>query len=199
MKSYYYNSNDTISIIDFSKNLNTLIKNKSKNKQIIFLCIGSDRATGDCLGPIIGSNIKNTLTFYNSIYNIKNDYIILGTLEKPVHAKNLRENIQYIYEKYENCFIISIDACLGVHEHIGYVTLHNGPLKPGAGVSKQLPSVGDLSITGIVNLSYGKDESLLQTTRLNTVIKLADFISMGINNYIRMKNSDNIKIINSSY
>lgn len=30
-----------------------------ENRPIIFLCIGTDRATGDSLGPIIGYKLKN--------------------------------------------------------------------------------------------------------------------------------------------
>ena len=34
------------------------------------------------------------------------------------------------------------------------MTLGSGPLKPGLGVKKKLPEVGDLHITGIVNSSH---------------------------------------------
>ncbi|WP_312492801.1 spore protease YyaC, partial [Anaerosporobacter sp.] len=73
-----------------------------------------------------------------------------------------------------------IDASLGNSNHVGFITLGEGPLKPGAGVSKDLPAVGDLFITGIVNFSGLLDNMLLQTTRLNIVMKLADCICLGI-------------------
>ncbi|MFZ2730387.1 MAG: DUF1256 domain-containing protein, partial [Blautia wexlerae] len=48
--------------------------------------------------------------------------------------------------------------------------------------SKQLPPIGQLSITGIVNVFSDSvsNESVIQNTRLHTVIKLADFITNGI-------------------
>ena len=63
---------------------------------------------------------------------------------------------------------------------MGYFTLGEGALKPGAGVGKELPQVGNLYVTGIVNLSGFLENSLLQTTRLHTVMNLADKISTGI-------------------
>ena len=85
-----------------------------------------------------------------------------------------------INQKHENAFIIAIDASLGKSDHIGYITLGEGPLKPGAGVDKDLPEVGDLFITGIVNFSGMFDHMLLQTTRLNVVMSMADQICIAI-------------------
>ena len=64
--------------------------------------------------------------------------------------------------------------------HIGYVTLSEGPLRPGLGVKKELPDVGDIHITGIVNFSGMMESLLLQTTRLSMVMQLADVISKAI-------------------
>ena len=86
-----------------------------------------------------------------------------------------------IYRSFPDAFIVAIDASLGSSRHIGYITLGEGPLLPGAGVDKDLPCVGDLFITGIVNLSGVFNDMLLQTTRLNIVMNLADFIFNGIN------------------
>ena len=54
----------------------------AENRPIIFLCIGTDRATGDSLGPLIGYKLKNL--------SQKNIYIY-GSLEYPVHSINLAE------------------------------------------------------------------------------------------------------------
>jgi len=48
------------------------------------------------------------------------------------------------------------------------------------GVDKKLPAVGDLCITGIVNLSGFGGQMLLQTTRLSLVLELASFIVSGL-------------------
>ena len=58
--------------------------------------------------------------------------------------------------------------------------MENKPLSPGAAMNKDLPQVGNLSITGIVNISGTLEFMILQNTRLFTVMLLADVISKGI-------------------
>lgn len=170
----YFNSNEQSTAYELGHTLSNLMREQFlSNRTIIFLCIGSDRATGDCLGPIIGYKLSK----YKSLHN----YYVYGTLEEPVHAKNLKDTVARIYQTHEDAFIIAIDASLGRSDHIGYITLGEGPLKPGAGVDKDLPAVGDLFITGIVNFSGFLDHMMLQTTRLNVVMSMADQICLGIN------------------
>ena len=97
-----------------------------------------------------------------------------------MHAANLAENLELINSSYRHPFVLAVDASLGTHEHIGYVTLSEGPLRPGLGVKKELPDVGDIHITGIVNFSGMMESLLLQTTRLSMVMQLADVISKAI-------------------
>lgn len=170
----YFNSTEKNTAYELGRKLYDLMKEYVLlNRTIVFLCIGSDRATGDCLGPIIGYKLSK----YKKVEN----YYVYGTLEEPVHAKNLKDTIEMIYQTHEDAFIIAIDASLGKSDHVGYITLGEGPLKPGAGVDKDLPEVGDIFITGIVNLSGMLDHMLLQTTRLNVVMSMADMICLGIN------------------
>ena len=173
---HYYDSADRSSSSAFGDDLFDMIEEKYRaypglTGQLVFLCIGSDRATGDCLGPIVGYKLRQLNMSGCSVY---------GTLEYPVHARNLEETIEYIEAFHGEPIIIAIDASLGRSSHVGYFTLGRGALKPGAGVDKELPSVGDLYITGIVNMSGFLDHMLLQTTRLHIVMKLADRICEGI-------------------
>lgn len=169
---HYYNGADYASSAKFGQTLSALLRERfSPSQSLIFLCIGSDRATGDSLGPIIGYKLEQ--------YSNRN-YFVYGTLEAPVHAKNLATVVETIHSRHKNPYIIAIDASLGNQSHIGYYTLGVGSLKPGAGVGKELLSVGDAFITGIVNLSGLLDRMLLQTTRLHTVMSLADRICLGI-------------------
>jgi hypothetical protein len=47
-------------------------------------------------------------------------------------------------------------------------------------MNKALPKVGNLSITGIVNISGAMEFMVLQNTRLFTVMQLAEVISRGL-------------------
>ena len=172
----YFNPGDNQSLLNFADALQQLVKkNIEQKEEIVLLCIGSDRATGDCLGPIIGHKLRHYQTRPH-----KTNFHIYGTLEKPIHAKNLEATLQIIQLYHPEALVIAIDASLGIVDHIGYVTLGEGSLSPGVGVAKNLPAVGDIFITGIVNLSGFGSQMLLQTTHLNLVMKLADFITMGL-------------------
>lgn len=166
----YYDSKNTSTprLIgqDLSQMLDTLY---DPSRPLILLCIGSDSSTGDSLGPLIGYKLEKQTS---------KGLIVYGTLNNPVHAMNLEQTLFNISTSYENPFIIAIDASLGKEKHIGYVTLGTGSLKPGIGVKKQLPEVGDLHMTGIVNAVTKK--SSLQATRLSVTMALADAIADGV-------------------
>lgn len=169
---HYFNPTDKLALNEFSKTLTILMrKHDISNRETVIVCIGSDRATGDSLGPIVG----HFLAMHQKNFHL------YGTLENPVHAKNLEDALELIRSKHKDPVIIAVDASLGIAEHVGYITVGEGSLSPGVGVSKNLPSVGDLFITGIVNLSGFGGQMLLQTTRLNLVMHLADFIYKGLN------------------
>lgn len=171
-KTFYYNALASEKIYDFAAQLNNLIDNTvSDNQEIVYLCIGSDRSTGDSLGPLVGYRLEALASFKGHVY---------GTLKNPVHAVNLSASLEEIYSIHRNPYIIAIDASLGTKSHIGYVTLSDVPLKPGLGVKKLLPSVGNISITGIVGFSGVLDAVVLQTTRLSDVMELSNYITGGI-------------------
>ncbi len=168
---HYFNPMDKHALSNFVKTLSILMKKLDrKNKEIVVVCIGSDRATGDALGPIVGHFLATQ----------QKNFHLYGTLENPVHAKNLEAALSLIHTSHPNSIIIAVDASLGIAEHVGYITVGEGSLSPGVGVAKSLPAVGDLFITGIVNLSGFGGQMLLQTTRLNLVMHLADFIYQGL-------------------
>lgn len=140
-------------------------------RELVFLCIGSDRITGDSLGPLVGHLLTRHLWQHSFIY---------GTLDEPIHALNLTGQLEKIKKKHPSALIVAVDASLGSQKHVGYITVGLGPIHPGAGVRKTLPDVGDIFITGIINASGTLEHFLLQTTRLSTVISMADSITQGI-------------------
>ncbi|MCA1054893.1 spore protease YyaC [Rossellomorea aquimaris] len=149
---------------DLSVQLSTMLPTLYRTRPIVFVCIGTDRSTGDSLGPLVGSLLEEQTMGIFHVY---------GTLDDPIHAVNLEEKMREIGKKHVNPFIIGIDACLGRLKSVGAIQLSNGPLKPGAGVNKELPEVGVMHLTGIVNVSGFMEFFVLQNTRLNLVMKMA--------------------------
>lgn len=156
----YYNSKE------LSNDLRKHVEGES-----FFLGVGTDRLTGDCLGPMVGTMLKN-----------KGYENVLGTIDHPVHAKNLEEKIKEIPK---NVTVIAIDSALGKRRDVGKISLTKGKLHAGMALGKDLTPVGDFHINGIVNVcvdSHLSNYELLSITRLNTVIKLAEIISCSIEN-----------------
>ncbi|MCL6638563.1 MAG: spore protease YyaC [Firmicutes bacterium] len=137
----------------------------------VLLCIGTDRSTGDCLGPLVGTKMEASGGDFFKVY---------GTLDQPVHASNLKEKLQDIQTNHEDPLVLAVDACLGQLENVGYVSIGEGALLPGAGVNKNLPPAGHLHITGTVNVGGFMEFMVLQNTRLNLVMRLADTIACGL-------------------
>lgn len=155
---------------------NFLVKmSKPAPRRVVLLCIGTDRSTGDALGPLIGQQLK--------VFGPP-EVAVLGTLDHPVHASNLEETLRVIERDYAQPLTIAVDACLGQAANVGLINVGLGPLRPGAGVNKNLPAVGDLYITGTVNVGGMMEYLVLQNTRLSLVMKMADAISAAVSQAI---------------
>ncbi|WP_151737429.1 spore protease YyaC [Paenibacillus tengchongensis] len=130
---------------------------------ITFLCIGTDRSTGDALGPLTGSRLAG-LGFAN----------VIGTLPSPCDANNLAERIAAIPPQQ---VIIAIDACLGPPAALGCYFAAKEPLHPAQSVGLALPAVGNYSLAAIVDVHGPRPYRTLQTTPLNRVMIMAEEIA----------------------
>ncbi len=97
--------------------------------RITIVCIGTDRSTGDALGPLVGKRLVET---------ISDDVDVLGTLDEPVHAANLRDVLRRLEQAPDakERTIIAVDACLGKSESVGYISVKPGPFIPEPGSIK---------------------------------------------------------------
>lgn len=164
---------DRLAIDKLSRNFCQKIQNIDPllTRPLVIIAIGTDRSTGDSLGPLVGTKIQEKQIPKLFVY---------GTLENPVHASNLVEKLYLIQKNHHKPLIIAIDACLGRSENIGTVTLSTGSLKPGAGVHKKLPKVGEIFFTGTVNVGGHMEYFVLQNTRLNLVMQMAELMAASI-------------------
>ncbi|MFB4168768.1 spore protease YyaC [Virgibacillus sp. JSM 102003] len=137
-------------------------------REYVVVCIGTDRSTGDALGPLAGTFLSEKKPKHITIY---------GTLADPVHAINLKDHIKLINGHHKDAFIIAVDASLGKSTSVGSIISDVGSLRPGAALNKDLPSVGDIHITGVVNISGFMEYSILQNTRLSLVVEMAKSIA----------------------
>lgn len=164
---------DPLAINNFSLDLAVRLKayGVSDASHVVIVCIGTDRSTGDCLGPLVGSKM---------VTDTSHNFHVYGTLDEPVHASNLHQKLEEIEANHPDAVVIAIDACLGHLENVGCINIGDGSLQPGAGVNKSLPSVGQLHIAGVVNVGGFMEYLVLQNTRLHLVMRLADLITDGL-------------------
>lgn len=138
----------------------------------IFICIGSDRHLLDCLGPLTGTMIKETVPDIN----------LYGTLKDPVNSANITSFIKEIKTKHSYGYIeIAVDASLGHMEDLGMIKIRKGPILPGKALDKRLPPIGQVAITGIVGekLSY-KNLTSLKTGSITPVYYMAKVLTRAI-------------------
>lgn len=170
VKKVYVNTNEKMCQFRLNREAYDLISEVDKQyKRIAVVCIGTDRSTGDSFGPLVG--------FMLSKYRIY-DFDVYGTIVDPVHAMNLSETMEKI--DTENTLVIAVDASIGRIDHIAHIGLSNGSIKPGSGVGKDLPAVGDVSFSGVVTMGGIMPQVMLQNTSLGLVYKMAEITANSI-------------------
>lgn len=91
-------------VSDFSTILYGLTNNR-RFSDVIFLCIGTDRITGDSFGPLVGYKL-------NHLFCSDEKVSIIGDLNSLVCSTNIESMIQKIETEYKNPFIIAIDSAI---------------------------------------------------------------------------------------
>ena len=173
-----YSSDGICSSVD--KILKTLPPQKLSLPPVV-VCIGSDLAIGDSLGPVCGSMLKYKTQGLNAF--------VYGSLSAPVTAKEIRHIRTFLKETHKNSPILAIDAAVGEAGDIGLIKILDEPLRPGAGANKKLGSIGDLSIMGIVAEKSVKSYALFNTTRLNLVYKMSERIACALSDLLWNKSA----------
>ena len=69
----------------------------------VVLCIGSDLAVGDSLGPITGTMLRSRYHFRGYIY---------GTLRNPITAKEAKYLADFMKKTHPHRVIVAIDAAM---------------------------------------------------------------------------------------
>ncbi len=154
------------------KLLNTPLSNKCKTAPPVIVCIGSDLAIGDSLGPVCGSMVKYKTQGLN--------VFLYGTLSAPVTAKDVKYLRAFLKETHRNSPVIVVDAAVGESGDIGLIKIVDKPLMPGAGANKKLGAIGDFSVMGIVAEKSVKSYALFNATRLNLVYTMSEIIANAI-------------------
>lgn len=168
--SIYINMKDLYAQFELSNSLYKMVENIQKPyKHIVVVCVGTDRSTGDSYGPLVG-HMLSKYTMY--------DFDLYGTLLEPVHALTLEKTINQLDK--ENTLIIAVDSCVGYSSYVGQIGVKYGAIRPGSGVGKSLPPIGDISVSGIVAISGFAPLVMLQSAPLGMVYLMAEKTARSI-------------------
>lgn len=171
-----------------TRELVKVCKNLNKDfDKINIVCIGTDKATGDCLGPLVGTFLEKKLKNNNFVK-------VYGTLNNTVNALNVAE-LAINLEKETDSLTIAIDACMGDNLKAGDLFISNTPLNPGSGVGKRIKPIGDLSVKGVIatnTKSIYLNDKLVMTTRLSLVYNLSEIIAKGLKSAIHTLQKETI-------
>ena len=181
-----YNEEENEQKDDFVQELNYYLQQERKNQnemEIVFLCIGTDRMIGDCLGPLVGTGLQEKIQPYN-ISNIT----IYGTLKENLCYTNIKDTLKDIPKRHKNPCIIAIDAALSQEENIGKIFIKKEKMHLGKGLYKSKVEVGNISIKVVVGKNYKLSKynfASLQNVSLNEVIRLSEIVVDGIYEVIK--------------
>lgn len=149
-----------------------LTKQLAKNiRQVVVVCIGTENVVADSLGPRVGSLLNENLPLPMFVY---------GMQGANIHAKNLSQAVSVIKRLHPNAPLLVVDAAVGTDNQVGKVQLTMGGITPGAATNKQLQSVGDVSIVGIVGNKDMADFYENSVEKALLVERLSQFIATAI-------------------
>ncbi len=156
---------DPESELSFAHELQQHVKNP------VFMCIGTEKVFADSLGPKVGSLLNE---------NMKKPCFVYGLCNQNITAENLVYCHSFIRKMHPNREIVVVDAAVGTQAQIGKIQISHGGIIPGAATNKNLPTVGDVSIVGIVADKGMADFYTLNSSKERLVNQVAQFIAKSI-------------------
>lgn len=127
---------------------------------LVMLCIGTDRSTGDAFGPLLGSRLVRD--GWPHVY---------GTLQEPCDADRLPGVLAALPSGKT---VIAFDACLGSPANVGRYSVAHGPLHPAEAIGQRLPPAGHYSAAAVVAAWSAKPYHALLTAPLALVMEMAE-------------------------
>lgn len=111
----------------------------------VIVCVGSDKISGDSLGPLVGSMLREGGV----------PCPVYGYLGKTVNGVNLDEYRRFLRRYHPFVPIIAVDAAVGNADEIGQIKYRLGGVQAGGAVGRSAPPLGDLAVLGVVGQKGG--------------------------------------------
>lgn len=154
----YEDSYENYNVAIASEKLKNIINNKT-----IIACIGSDKILIDCLGPLVGTLLKDSIPNH-----------IIGNLFNPILSTNIHE-----LPKSDNMLII--DCCISDKPY--HISIYDNPAYPGGLMQNKIP-VGNCKIIAKIT---SPTSNIFNSTSLSHIYTMAVLISNTIVNSLKEK------------
>jgi putative sporulation protein YyaC len=158
-------------------------KMQAQDKKIIFLCIGTNNVIGDSFGPLVGSKLKVLLKNND---NAK----VIGDMKRPVNGKNIYKIMQILDCKYQDSYIVSIDAAISDFNTVGDIYVTDAGISINSEMSKENMRVGNIGIKACVG---NKGNTILQNLEIirnaskQFIEELSQIVALGIDEVCNYK------------
>lgn len=107
---------------------------------IVVVCIGTMRVTGDSVGPRVGDILKESgapcYVYGDSLSNIN------------AHKLDVYENLLKVCHSGD--IVIAVDAALGNSKDVGRVKVTGNGLRPGRALGRKNEKIGDIGVLAVV-------------------------------------------------
>ena len=153
------------------ESVKTAISTLYKTKMPVIICVGTNKAAGDCLGPLVGSKLINLLSGKAFVY---------GTMATPVTAKESETIYKTVRFLHPLSKILVVDAGIGNDDEVGVIKVLNGGIKPGLALNKNLSVLGDVSVVGITAPRKNAAEHLIYKANIAVVYRMSNIIATAI-------------------
>lgn len=119
---------------------------KNADKQMMVLCIGTEKVIGDSLGPMTGEKLSQM--------NLPRPILVKGSLKHPIHYLNFQDEWEKINRKYAPLFTLVVDSSLYREPYIGKTILTKGKTTLGDTIHKKKYCVGNCTLKGVVGQDF---------------------------------------------
>ena len=139
--------------------------------KLLFLCIGSEKISGDCIGPIVGTLLKEK-------YRIP--YPVLGTEDNSVNGANIRayrDNIKKYFPDYK---IIAVDSAVGDDKDLWTLKIREGGVRAGGALNPSVEYYGEVGILAVVGSKSGNVLDNLLSAPYSKIVDCAERIAKTI-------------------
>ena len=140
-------------------------------KETVVLCIGSDKVSGDCLGPTVG-------TLLIEKHNV--NAFVYGRIGRSVNSLNISDYVNFLNDNHKDALIIAVDACLGKSGDVGKVKICDRGVSAGLAVGRNNKRVGDVAVLGIVGEAGSDNMSALLSVPYGSVYALAESVARSV-------------------